>query len=88
MSSRTCLPASGGIRDPVFILYMTKYKQKTHKGASKRFKLTATGKVLHRSQKIRHLKLNKSKRKQRALNLDKSVDGRMKTKIKKLLGKA
>jgi len=67
---------------------MAKNKQKTHKGASKRFKVTATGKVLHRSQKIRHLKANKSKRKLRALKLDKPVEGRMKTKIKKLLGKA
>jgi len=67
---------------------MANNKQKTHKGASKRFKITATGKVLHRSQKIRHLQAKKSKRKQRALKIDKPVEGRMKTKIKKLLGKA
>ncbi|PIZ64807.1 50S ribosomal protein L35 [Candidatus Roizmanbacteria bacterium CG_4_9_14_0_2_um_filter_39_13] len=67
---------------------MIKTKQKTHKGASKRFKITGTGKVVHRSQKIRHLKANKSKRKLRALKNDKPVEGRMKTKIKKLLGKA
>lgn len=65
---------------------MTKIKQKTRKSAVKRFKVTSSGKVLHRSQKIRHLKAGKSKRKQRALNLDKSVEGTMKTKIKKLLG--
>lgn len=67
---------------------MAKVKQKTHKGASKRFKITGTGKVLHRSQKIRHLKAGKSKRKLRELKLDKPVEGRMKIKIKKLLGKA
>jgi len=63
-------------------------KQKTHKGASKRFKITGTGKVTHRSQKLRHLISKKSKKRIRALKQDKIVKGRMGTKIKKLLGKA
>ncbi len=63
-------------------------KQRTHKGAAARFKITANGKVLHRSQKIRHLKATKSKRRQRAQNLDKEVVGVFATKIKKLLGQA
>jgi len=65
-----------------------KNKQKSHKSAVKRFKVTKGGKVMHRSQKIRHLKSSKSKRQLRSLRLEKSVEGRMKVKIKKLLGKA
>lgn len=65
-----------------------KNKQKTHKGAVKRFRITATGKVMHRSHHIRHLKSNKSKRQLRSLNQPKLVLGRMARKIKKLLGKA
>lgn len=36
-------------------------KVKTKKIVAKRFKITKTGKVLHRHQGIRHLKANKSK---------------------------
>ena len=39
-----------------------KVKQKTHKGAAKRFKITKTGKVMHRSIKLRHLRHGKGKR--------------------------
>ncbi|CAN5243481.1 50S ribosomal protein L35 [soil metagenome] len=63
-------------------------KQRTHKAAAARFKITGTGKVMHRSQKIRHLKSTKSKRIQRRLNQDKQVVGVFAKKIKKLLGKA
>lgn len=65
---------------------MKKNKQKSHKSAVKRFKVTGTGEILHRSQKIRHLKSAKSKRQLRALKQDKKVNGRFKSKIKKLLG--
>lgn len=67
---------------------MKKNKQKTHKGASKRFKITASGKVMHRSHHIRHLKSSKSKRQVRSLKQPKEVLGKVKTKIKQLLGKA
>lgn len=63
-------------------------KQRTHKGAASRFKITATGKVLHRSQKIRHLKASKSKRRQRSLNQEKELPQVFAVKIKKLLGQA
>lgn len=64
----------------------TKVKQRTHKGASKRFKVTAGGKILHRSHKLRHLRANKSKKQVRSLKQLKSVEGAVKTKIEKLLG--
>lgn len=60
-------------------------KQKTHKSAAKRFKVTKSGKILHRSHYIRHLKAKKSKKRQRRLNQPKEVLGRYKKKISQLL---
>jgi len=37
-------------------------KLKTHKGAKKRFKITATGKIMRAAGNRRHLKYGKSKR--------------------------
>jgi large subunit ribosomal protein L35 len=37
-------------------------KLKTHKGAKRRFKITGTGKVMHRKGSISHLRTRKSKR--------------------------
>lgn len=65
---------------------MKKNKQRVRKSASKRFKVTKGGKVLHRSHLIRHLRANKSKRQVRRLKLMKKVEGTHKKKIKKMLG--
>lgn len=62
-------------------------KQKTKKSALKRFKITKTGKVLHRSHGIRHLRSQKSKKQLRRLRQMKKVEGQFKRKIKKMLGK-
>jgi large subunit ribosomal protein L35 len=62
-------------------------KQKTRKSALKRFKITKTGKVLHRSQGARHLKGNKSQKQLRRLRVMKNMEGVFKKKIKKMLGK-
>jgi large subunit ribosomal protein L35 len=40
-------------------------KMKTKKIVSKRFKMTGTGKIMHRVQGARHLRRKKSKRRQR-----------------------
>ncbi|HTZ73830.1 MAG TPA: 50S ribosomal protein L35 [Candidatus Aquilonibacter sp.] len=45
----------------------TKMKLKTHRGAAKRFKITATGKVLRWHSGKRHLLGTKSPRRQRKL---------------------
>ena len=66
----------------------TKAKNKTHKSTARRFKVTAGGKVLHRSQHIRHLRSNKSKRQLRALKQDNEVEGKMKKKVLQMLGQA
>ncbi|OGK62447.1 hypothetical protein A2334_05420 [Candidatus Roizmanbacteria bacterium RIFOXYB2_FULL_38_10] len=63
-----------------------KVKQKTHKGASKRFKITKKGKILHRSQKIRHLRTVKGKRNIRRLKTMKQIKGTFEKKMKKMLG--
>jgi len=42
-------------------------KQKTHKGAKKRFRVTATGKVKHRQSGTSHLATRLSKKRRRNL---------------------
>ncbi len=61
-------------------------KNKTKKSASKRFKVTKGGKLLHRRHSARHLRSKKSKRQLRALKRMKQVTGRYEKKIKKMLG--
>lgn len=54
-------------------------KQKTHKGTKKRFRLTATGKVKHRSAGTSHLATrltNKRKRNLRGTSVLKSVEAK------------
>lgn len=65
---------------------MQKYKQKTRKGAAKRFKITATGKVLRRSQNMRHLRRKKSKKAIRASRVPIEVVGKWARRIKHMLG--
>lgn len=65
---------------------MTKNKQKTRKGAAKRFKITATGKVMRRSQNMRHIRRNKNKKAIRAYRVPVEVTGKPAKKIKKMLG--
>ncbi|MEI6327310.1 MAG: 50S ribosomal protein L35 [Candidatus Roizmanbacteria bacterium] len=63
-------------------------KVRTHKGASKRFKITTTGKVLHRSHTIRHLRSAKSAKQIRRLKAMKPVTNKQAKTIKRLLGLA
>lgn len=51
-------------------------KIKTRKVAAKRFKLTKTGKLLHRIQGQRHIRRNKSKSKQRDYAVLKEIKNR------------
>ena len=67
---------------------MKKYKKKTRKGTAKRFKITGTGKVLRRSQNMRHLRRKKSKKAIRAYRVPIQVKGRWAKKIKQMLGLA
>lgn len=65
---------------------MKSYKQKTRKGAARRFKVTATGKVLRRSQNMRHLRRRKSKKAIRAYRTPIEVTGKWAKKIKRMIG--
>lgn len=67
---------------------MKSYKQKTRKGAAKRFKITATGKVMRRTQNMRHLRSNKSKKAIRAYRVPIEVKGKWAKKVKQMLGLA
>lgn len=61
-------------------------KQKTKKAAAKRFKISAGGKLMHRSHHLRHLRSSKSKRQIRDLKKMKVVEGTYEKKIKRMLG--
>lgn len=67
---------------------MKKMKQKTRSGVAKRFKITATGKVLRRSQNMRHKRSVKSKKAIRAYRKPEQVMGKWARKIKRMLGLA
>lgn len=67
---------------------MKKIKVKTRKGVSRRFHLTATGKVMRRVQNRRHLRKNKSKKAIRNYRIPVEVTGKFASKIKKMLGLA
>jgi large subunit ribosomal protein L35 len=62
-----------------------KYKLKTRKIVHKRFKITATGKVIHRAQNMRHLRRRKSKKQIRAFKVPKVLTGKIATKIRQML---
>ncbi|HSW90283.1 MAG TPA: 50S ribosomal protein L35 [Patescibacteria group bacterium] len=63
-------------------------KQKARKIVQKRFKITATGKVMRRHQNSRHLRMNKSKKAIRRYAVPVQVKGKFAKKIKQMLGLA
>lgn len=65
---------------------MGKPKMKTHSGASKRFRLTGTGKVMRRRAMRNHKFVGKSSKRTRRLWNDVVVSDADTRKIKKLLG--
>jgi large subunit ribosomal protein L35 len=61
-------------------------KQKTRKSALKRFKVSGTGKILHRSSFARHLRSSKSATQKRRQNQVKIVTGVRARRIRRMLG--
>ena len=61
-------------------------KMKTHSGAKKRFRLTGTGKVMHRQAGKIHLNEHKASSRTRRLDGDKVVAKSDAKKARKLLG--
>jgi len=62
-------------------------KQKTHKGAKARFKVTGTGKLLRRRQGMNHLKAAKSSRRKRRLTGESEVARADVKEVKRMLGR-
>ena len=61
-------------------------KMKTHSGAKKRFKVTGTGKLVHRQAGKRHLNEHKSSRRTRRLMPDDVLVTADARKARRLLG--
>ncbi len=60
-------------------------KLKTHKGASKRFKKTATGKVMRGHSHLRHILTSKGKKRKRKLGTQVLVSDADTPKIKRMI---
>lgn len=61
-------------------------KQKTHKGAKKRFKVTGTGKIRRKAQNREHIREKKSSARLRRLARGGEVTGGDATHVRKQLG--
>lgn len=62
-------------------------KQKTHKGAAKRFKITGRGKVMRNHSMHSHILTKKTTKRKRKLRKKTRVDGVFEKKVKELLHK-
>jgi large subunit ribosomal protein L35 len=60
-------------------------KQKTHKGASKRFKITKSGKIKHYNSGHTHLMSNKSGKRRRRLRKATAINNTQAKKIRSLI---
>ena len=60
-------------------------KQKTHRGAAKRFKVSASGKVLRHHSETSHILTKKSTKRKRKLRKSTQVAGGLEKTVKKLL---
>lgn len=60
-------------------------KQKTHRGAAKRFKLSATGKVRRRRSMKSHILTKKTTKRKRRLRQPTMVVGKFKKTVKELI---
>jgi len=61
-------------------------KMKTHSGAKKRFRVTATGKIMHKGSGKGHLMEVKSSRRARRIDGDKVLPTSTAKKARRLLG--
>ena len=62
-------------------------KIKTHKGASKRFKITGSGKILRKKAFTSHILTKKNAKRKRRLGNEIEVSAADTKKVKRLLGK-
>ena len=64
---------------------MGKIKMKTKSGAKKRFKITASGKVIYKRANLRHILTKKSSKRKRHLGKHGVVSGADAARIKELM---
>jgi len=64
---------------------MTKQKLKTHKGAKRRFKVTATGKLMHAEGMKSHFRRRKAPRVKRMFDRMEEVDSTQTQKVRRLI---
>jgi len=64
---------------------VTKQKLKTHKGAKRRFKVTATGKLMRAKGMKSHFRRRKAPRVKRMLDRMEEVDSTQTQKVKRLI---
>jgi large subunit ribosomal protein L35 len=60
-------------------------KLKTHKGAAKRFRLTATGKIKRGHSHARHILTKKTNKRKRLLDIDALVSDGDKKRVERML---
>ncbi|MEM9291446.1 MAG: 50S ribosomal protein L35 [Acidobacteriota bacterium] len=60
-------------------------KKKTHKGAAKRFRISATGKVIRRRANKNHILTKKTTKRKRQLRHAVEVDGKFAENIKEMI---
>jgi large subunit ribosomal protein L35 len=61
-------------------------KQKTHRGAAKRFKVTGSGKIMRRQAFRNHMFEKKTSKRKRRLAAETEVTGGDKARAKRLIG--
>lgn len=61
-------------------------KLKTHSGTKKKFRVTKTGKLIHRQTRLNHFLEKKSGSRKRRLSVDKSLSGKQAKNIRRKLG--
>lgn len=61
-------------------------KKKSKKSLTRRIKITPNGKIMRRTQNMRHLRRNKTKAQIRRMKAPKFLTGALKKKIMQLLG--
>ena len=66
---------------------MPKHKQKTRKSAAKRFKVTATGRVMHKKAGRSHLLSKKSSKRKRSLRRLGELTGGDKKRVERMLAR-
>ena len=60
-------------------------KQKSHRGAAKRFKITGGGKVMRRNSMANHMLSKKTTKRKRRLRKASEVSGKMARNVRKII---